>query len=111
MIESCDCGIAGIQLCSAFCFSGTRDPARVFSNIVEFLNEEENANEVIILLIKVDDQSLFRLFDAVFDESPKMRSLMYSHPGVGTEWPLLGDLIELNKVCSGKETWECAEYS
>lgn len=58
VLESCDCEDARIQLCSSSCISGTRDPARVFSNVVDFLNKDENANEVIIVVIKVDDQSL-----------------------------------------------------
>lgn len=96
MIESCDCGEDGIQLCTSFCFSGKRDPARVFSNIAEFL--ADNPNEVIILVIKDDEQTLLRLFDLVFAESPELRSLMYSHTGDGTEWPRLGELIDSNKV-------------
>ena len=95
-LESCDCGKDGIQLCNSFCFSGKRDPVRVFSNIADFL--VDNPNEVIVVLIKASDQTLLRLFDVVFAEAPGLRSLMYSHPGVTTEWPLLGELIDLNKV-------------
>ena len=86
----------GIQLCNSFCFSGKRDPVRAFSNIADFLID--NPNEVLIVLIKASDQTLLRLFDLVFAESPGLRSLLYAHPGVNTEWPLLGELIDLNEV-------------
>jgi len=98
MLESCDCGQGGVKLCSSSCNAGTRDPTRVFSNILEFLNEKENENEVIMLVIKVNDETLLRLFRKIFAESPELKSFMYSHPGVGTEWPLLNDLIDSNKV-------------
>lgn len=96
-LESCDCGMEGIQLCNSFCFSGKRDPVRVFSNIADFLID--NPNEVMVVLIKASDQTLLRLFDLIFDESPGLRSLTYSHAGVTTEWPMLGELIDLNEVC------------
>jgi hypothetical protein len=66
MIESCDCGVAGLQLCNSLCFLGTRDPVHVFNSTVDFL--VRNPNEVIIMVIKVDDESLYRMFDLVLND-------------------------------------------
>jgi hypothetical protein len=97
MIESCDCGVAGLQLCNSLCFLGTRDPVHVFNSTVDFL--VRNPNEVIIMVIKVDDESLYRMFDLVLTAVDALRSLMYSHDG--GKWPVLNDLIDRNTVRHG----------
>lgn len=97
MIESCDCGVSGLQLCNSLCFSGTRDPVGVLNSTVDFL--VRNPNEVIIMVIKVDDESLYRMFDLVFTAVDALRSLMYSHDG--GKWPVLNDLIDRNEVRHG----------
>lgn len=95
MIESCDCGRDGVQLCDASCAYGKRNPIRVFENVVDVL--KRNPNDVIILVIKIDDDTLERLFVDAFAANEGLRSRMYDH-GDSLDWPVLNDMIDMNKV-------------
>lgn len=91
-IDSCDCSI-GVQLCHASCSYGYRRPKPAFSSIVDFL--DRNRNEVILIEIQVNGDSLMELFQ-VISEIDGFQELLYQHPGRMAPWPTLQELIEQN---------------
>jgi len=94
LLDSCDCGMDdGIQFCHGECFLGTKDPTQTFDAIVEFLNT--NPNEVLILEIQVDDDTLLGLWEYTSDE---FRSMVYNgRKNFFDSWPTLNDMIDLNQ--------------
>jgi hypothetical protein len=94
-IDSCDCARIGIQLCHSVCVAGFRRPVGTFTAIVEFM--QANPHEVVVIEIEVGDESLGPLFDDL-QQVPGLFDLMYQHPGGEEKWPLLKDMIAMDKV-------------
>jgi hypothetical protein len=82
-------------LIHGFCALGSRDPAKVFSNINSFL--DDNPNEVILILLQivndadepVDLQGVYDILSAVDGFTDKL----YVH-SPGSDWPTLRTLIQ-----------------
>lgn len=91
MLDSCDCRMRGIQFCHAVCFSGTREPNIVFDSVVSFM--KKNPNEVVIIEIQIEDDSLWGLWEKT---STEFQSMLYEH-ALGTPWPTLNDLIDTDQ--------------
>jgi len=99
-IDSCDCGDLGLQFCHGECFYfgflaiGHRDPENMLKNIKAFL--DENPRELIIIDLQVNDDTLDAVY-AVLQSIPGFVDMMYDHPRLRDDWPLMGDLIDANK--------------
>lgn len=91
MLDSCDCS-GSATLCHSFCFSGTRDPGDVFSNVENFLNTYKN--DVIILEFQMTAKNIFQLWE---DTSDSFRNLVYKHPSKSAPWPTLNELRALGQ--------------
>jgi hypothetical protein len=62
---------------------------------MDFMNK--NPNEVVIIELQVGGNTLIELFEQVLT-IPGFSDMMYEHPGLEDEWPLMKDLITSNKV-------------
>jgi hypothetical protein len=88
-----------VRLVHAICSLGTRDPIEVFTNILTFL--ERRPNEVLLMPVQIDNSldggavSYAEIY-AVMDQVPGFTALLYQHPGFGTPWPTLRELIAAN---------------
>jgi hypothetical protein len=69
-----------------------KSPREVFGFLVKFLND--NPNEVMIIELQVNDNSLDGLWESVETDFKK---LLYEHTSPQDDWPTLGDLIDLNQ--------------
>ena len=88
-----------LRLVHALCSLGTRDPIEVFTNIQTFL--ESHPNEVLLIPVQIDNNLdggvvAFAEIFSVMDQVPGFTSLLYQHPGFGTAWPTLRELIAAN---------------
>merc|ERR1712232_465174 len=101
MLDICDCGVDGLQLCHSICAAGKRSPREAFQNIYDFLSQ--NQEEVIILVFQIGRDILGQQPIPVTDLSTIMSSvsglveMIYDHPRDADEWPTLQQLIDLNK--------------
>jgi hypothetical protein len=88
-----------VRLVHGLCAIGSRDPIEVFTNIQTFL--DSNPNEVLLMPIQIDNSldggsvSYAEIY-AILEQVPDFTSLLYQHPGVGTPWPTLRELIAAN---------------
>jgi hypothetical protein len=85
-----------VRLVHGVCSLGTRDPIEVFSNILTFL--QDNPNEVLLMPLQIDNSLdggaiTFNEIYAVLQQVNGLTSSLYQHPGVGTPWPTLRELI------------------
>lgn len=94
-IDSCHCPLFGVVLCHDVCAVGHRKVKPVFSAIVDFM--KRNPDEVVIIELEIKGDTLFKLFDIVL-KIPGFADLMYIHPGLNVEWPIMKDMIGDNKV-------------
>lgn len=104
----------------ANCALGMREPIGALNSIVSFL--QSNPNEVIIMPTQIDygtgGEVTLAEIDAVFEQVPGFKSLMYNHED-GSLWPTLGELIEADtrilffhyngQQCSGSNAVACPE--
>jgi len=91
LLDSCDCN--GVQFCHSECFLGTKDPTMTFVGIAEFLNE--NPNEILIIEIQVDDDTLLDLWEFTSEE---FRSMVYTKDNDEDDsWPTLNAMIDANQ--------------
>lgn len=101
MLDVCDCGNE-IKFCHAICNFGTRDPIKVFQNILDFLNK--NPQEVILLIFQIGKYGTapnnpIKLVDleSVMSKVPGFLNMLYTHPLTATAWPTLQELIDSNE--------------
>jgi len=110
-----------VQLVHANCGLGSREPVAALTNIVSFL--KSNPNEVIIIPTQVENNAgggviTLAEIDALLQSVAGFKNLMYQHPGPGTNWPTLRELIEANtrilffhfngdEYCSGSNAVSC----
>ena len=92
LLDSCDCGDDGIKFCHEFCVAGTRDVAPLFSNVVSFLYD--NPNEIIIIEVQVNDDSLLGLWEQV---PQAFIDLCYTHTSDSDPWPTLNEMIDMGR--------------
>ena len=78
----------------ACCIFGTRSIQSVLENLIEFLND--NPHEVLILPTQLQSDVTLAEIDEVFQSVPGWKDQLYSHPGPGTPWPTLRELIQAN---------------
>jgi hypothetical protein len=88
-----------VRLVHGVCTLGTRDPLEVFSNILTFL--QNNPNEVLLMPLQIDNSLdggaiTFNEIYAVLQQVNGLTNILYQHPGVGTPWPTLRELIAAN---------------
>lgn len=101
MLDLCDCGADGLQLCHSICAAGKRDPTVVFDNIYDFLSQ--NPEEILILVFQIGrdstGQNPIDLTDlhSVMKGVPGFTDMIYSHPNNAKEWPTLQELIDVNQ--------------
>ena len=80
------------------CELGHRDSSEVFRNILDFLGN--NPSEVILLEFQMhsfSNSALYVLYD-VMENTTGFVDMIYVHER-GVTWPLMGDLVQTNKVC------------
>ena len=103
MLDICDCGVDGLQLCHSICAAGIRSPREAFQNIYNFLSQ--NQEEVIILVFQIGRDNLGQNPIPVADINTIMSSvsgfveMIYDHFQNADEWPTLQQLIDINQVC------------
>eukprot|EP00591_Stephanopyxis_turris_P010932 CAMPEP_0195510734 /NCGR_PEP_ID=MMETSP0794_2-20130614/3296_1 /TAXON_ID=515487 /ORGANISM="Stephanopyxis turris, Strain CCMP 815" /LENGTH=393 /DNA_ID=CAMNT_0040638213 /DNA_START=620 /DNA_END=1801 /DNA_ORIENTATION=+ len=110
MLDVCDCNkgekeegtnntkALDLVLCHTYCFNGyTRDIAQVLEHVLEFL--QNNSGEVVIIDFEMSSRSVEQMegFVDIMESVPGFMDMLYDHPGVDTEWPLMGDLVSSNK--------------
>jgi hypothetical protein len=87
-----------IRLLHETCSLGSRDPVTALTNIGRFL--QENPNEVLLINAQINNDSggevTIEEMDAGLELIPGLKEQMYAHPGPGTPWPTLRELIEAN---------------
>jgi hypothetical protein len=90
---------SAVRLVHGICGLGTRDPVEVLTHIVEFL--QKRPNEVLLMPVEIDNMldggavSLAEIY-AVMQQVTGFTDLLYQHPGPGTPWPTLRELIAQN---------------
>jgi hypothetical protein len=87
-----------LRLVHGFC-SLTRDPVEVFTNILSFL--QNNPNEVLLMPLEIDNDLdggsvSYNEVYALMGQVSGWTDMLYQHPGVGTAWPTLRELIAVN---------------
>lgn len=100
-IDVCNCG-GEYQLCHGICQIGARDPTEVFTNIVDFLNE--NPTEIIMINLQVnsevsDEVDLNYFASLLNDNVAQFSDKLYVHDPSQT-WPTLRDLTGSKQVRS-----------
>jgi len=94
-IDSCDCPVFGLVLCHDVCALGHRKVTPTFTAILDFLTH--NPQEVVIIELEIGQGTLAQLMETIFN-IPGFSNIVYDHPGVEIEWPLMKDLIDSNEV-------------
>jgi hypothetical protein len=88
-----------IALVHSFCSVGTKDHRTTWENINQFL--EENPNEVLLLPVQIDygagGQVTLEEINAEMESISGLKNRMYAHPGPGTPWPTLRELIKADE--------------
>jgi len=92
LLDSCDCGDSGTQLCHELCITGTRDPRIVFDAIVSFLNS--NPHDIIILEFQITDDSLWGMWESTTSD---FQDLTYTHTSSLDPWPTINEMIDIGR--------------
>ncbi|KAL9181029.1 hypothetical protein ACHAXT_009834 [Thalassiosira profunda] len=95
-LDVCNCNGA-LQFCHNVCDLGERVPNEVFTNTLQFLNE--NPSEVIVLLFEASQEKGPIVWNDLYAEMEGVdgfSDMLYVHT-YGDEWPLMSDLVQQNK--------------
>ena len=92
LLDSCDCGDSGTQLCHELCITGTRDPRIVFDAIVSFLTS--NPHDIIILEFQITDDSLWGMWESTTSD---FQDLTYTHTSSLDPWPTINEMIDIGR--------------
>lgn len=102
-LDVCNCG-GDYQLCHGVCNFGARSPATVFSNIVQFLND--NPSEIIMINLQVNNEpqlggqqvSLDTFANILSSNVDGFDDMLYAHDETTQpSWPTLQTLIDLKR--------------
>jgi len=93
-IGKCDGAVAMVH--SDCDLLGFRDPVEVFTNVYNFL--QSNKNDVVLMPVQIDfstggEVTLQEIWD-VMQQASGFTDLLYEHPGRGTPWPTMEELID-----------------
>jgi len=104
LLDLCDCGMDGLQLCHSICAAGKRDPVTALQNIYDFLIR--NPEELIILVFQfgknVFGQTPIRVkvLEDTMRNVPGMLEMLYKHNSDANDWPTLQEAIQSGQVRS-----------
>jgi len=92
ILGTCWCGNE-FTFCDGTCERGSRNSTEVLTSVRDFLLV--NQNEVVVIHFKVYHESLLDLYHST-QSITGMQDLVYTHTGVGEQWPTMQALIKSN---------------